>query len=474
MDNIEKKAFEYIDKHELIRQGDHVLAAVSGGADSMCMLSLLQKYVLLHKCKLSVIHINHGFRKEAYKEAEYVKEYCGLNNIPFYLKEIKPGECKPTEEEARIKRYQFIEEIADEYKVDSIALAHNANDRAETLLFNMFRGTGFTGMVSIRPQRDKFIRPILCLERKEIEEYLADNNIIFYTDATNLTDVYARNKIRHNILPVANEINASSLSHLNKCADMMAEVEAVLLELSRKALERCSVPIKSSIWDSPQDYAFSIEAYLSEPEIVRKQLLRDCLKTLTPHLKDITSEHIDSIDKLAVKEDNSYICLPYNIHAYKEYENIVLTNSYDMHEYLENGCVMCDPSKDNNEPYIFRFENGKCLSAKILDVSKDFNGNIIDNIPGNKYTKWFDYDKINGTVALRGRRDGDKLVIDKEGHHKSLNQWMIDSKIPERVRDRAPIIAVNSDILWIVGYRDSYAYRVTLDTKFILQITLEE
>lgn len=492
MNNIEAKVYEYIQTNNLCSKGESILAAVSGGADSMCMLIILIEYAQKNDLKIGVVHVNHGFREEAIKEAKYVSDFCDERNIPFFLKEIEKGACEQTEEAARIYRYKLIKQVKDEEGYSKIALAHNCDDRAETLLFNMFRGTGIKGLTSIRPRRDEFIRPILCLKRDEIEQFLKEREVSFCTDASNLEDVYSRNKIRHHILPIAKQINDRSVEHLYKLADSMMQIEDYISENALEAYAKCVIDKAYSLEKYSQDtdlllrkcggnsateISFDLKAYQNEHKLIRTWMLRHALMNLSNHLKDITSEHIDSVDELAFKTDNAYVCLPYQIRAYKEYDKLILTNIYteDSLDEIIIGDMDSIDHKCLLDGISIRLSDGRLIDFKLLSVDElDLKQDISEIIPRNKYTKWFDYDKINGIVSLRGKRDGDKLMIDEKGHHKSVNKWMMDAKIPERLRLQVPILAIESEVIWIVGYRDSFAYRITDATKNILQITLED
>ena len=170
MSDIYPRVCNYIELHDMIEPGSALLAAVSGGADSICMLSLLIRYCEEHGIRLGVVHVDHGFRDESASEAAYVSDFCRNRGIPFHLHTIERGTIKPTEEAARVRRYELIAETASVHGYDRVALAHNRQDRAETMLFNMFRGTGINGLTGIRPVRDIYIRPVMCLDRDEIEE----------------------------------------------------------------------------------------------------------------------------------------------------------------------------------------------------------------------------------------------------------------------------------------------------------------
>ena len=175
--------FSYLERHQMIRPHDHVVLGVSGGADSVCLLFLLLEYAGKVPLELSVVHVDHGIRPDAAQDAAYVEKLCGERNLPFYLvradvKGYAEREKCSEEDAGRRLRYEAFCRTAEETGADRIAVAHNCNDRAETMLFHLFRGSGLKGLCGIRPVRREIIRPLLCLEREEIEAYLTERRIV--------------------------------------------------------------------------------------------------------------------------------------------------------------------------------------------------------------------------------------------------------------------------------------------------------
>jgi len=461
----------YIEKNALLTKEDACLAAVSGGADSMCMLALLDEYCKQAGIRLGVVSVNHGFRPEAKEEAAYVEEFCKSRGIPFFLKEIKPGECEPTEEAARIFRYRLIREAAQEGGYTRIALAHNACDKAETMLFNLFRGTGITGLVGIRAKRDEFIRPILFMKRDEIEAYLEKKSIWYYTDSTNLEDEYSRNRIRHHILPQALGINTESVSHMNEAADYLAEIAEYVDRQTGQIFDEI-------VYRADDGTCVDVDKFTELDKVIQSGLARRMLLDMTPKLKDITAEHITAMIELAHREDNGRIDLPYGIRVYREYGRIRATNIHGACEDSNMKAVEINLEElrksGDSEPVSYRFGD-KVTSFRILDA-KDYGDyeKLLDSVPRNKYTKWFDCDKISKSMELRARRDKDYLIVDSEGHHKSVNRCLIDLKIPEALRDKEIVLANGEEIIWIVGRRESFSYRIDSKTRYILEINLLE
>ena len=252
-----EKVFAYIREHHMLQAGDRVVVGVSGGADSACLLFLLLEWQKEVPTDIAVVHVDHGIRAEAGEDARYVEQLCEERGIPFFLTRAEVRNRarmeKISEEEAgRRTRYEAFEKAAKEWGATKIAVAHNSNDRSETQLFHLFRGSGIRGLASILPVRDRIIRPLLCLERWEIEKFLQQRGIVYCKDATNEEDDYTRNRIRHHILPYAEEnIVKCCVAHMNQTAE--------LLEFSRRM--RCCVFVSDYIYADGGQYDEWTECY---------------------------------------------------------------------------------------------------------------------------------------------------------------------------------------------------------------------
>lgn len=463
------KVFSFMEKYKMIEEGDLVIIGVSGGADSLCLLTLLLEYRRRKLFYPAVVHVNHGLRQEAYREAEYVKSICEKNDLPFYPVEAEVRKIarnkKISEEEAgRILRYESFEEALqyfkkEEIKGEKIAVAHHGNDQAETLLFNLFRGTGIYGMAGIRPKRDKIIRPLLCLQRDEIEDYLKDKGIRWCNDASNDGDDYTRNKIRHHILTYAKEhINRRTIEHLSGTAMQMAELREYIQGEINKAKETCCV-------DSEEGISIFLPKFLFLPELIKKQMILEILSDILPGRKNIGSVHLNNIMELCSKNGTKEITLPFHLHVKKEYDNLIFFQIKE--ERNKEG----SSGKEIEE---VRLVPGKCYEigeGRILEVSilKREDSFVIEE---NQYTKFLDYDKIKSYPSLRSRQTGDYITINDRGEKKKLKEFMIEEKIPKDKRNLIPIIAEGGHILWIVGYRISAYYKVSKETKNLMQMTI--
>ena len=232
-----EKVKETIKKYNLIENGDRLVLGVSGGPDSITMLDILKNIKNSGELNFEIVvaHINHMIRTESTDDEQYVENYCKKNGIKFYLKRIDVNEYANnnkmgTEEAGRKIRYEFFDEVMKVTNSNKIAIAHNKNDKIETIIMNIFRGTGLLGLKGIEPKRnDKYIRPLIECERKEIEEYCEKNNLNPRIDKTNFSNDYTRNKVRNVVLPyIEKEFNPNFLETMNRLSEVAGDTESYL------------------------------------------------------------------------------------------------------------------------------------------------------------------------------------------------------------------------------------------------------
>ena len=441
---------------------------------------------------IAVVHVNHGIRPEAGEDARYVEKLCGEHRIPFFLTEADVRQRsileKCSEEEAgRRTRYEAFDKAAEEWGATKIAVAHNSNDRSETQLFHLFRGSGIRGLASILPVRGRIIRPILCLERWEIEDFLTQQGIFYCKDATNDEDDYTRNRIRHHILPYAEQnIARGCVAHMNQTAEMLAETEEYLELQTAEAVNRCIRSIKApgsalqpDVSSQAQEVHIAVEPFLTLHPVIRKRLLYEEVKRLSPGQKDITYQHIAELLTLFTQEGNRTICLPFGIRGRRQYEQVILMMQTTKTADSDLQTAVATPLWQQRDPDMApgQKKTVECalgtLEYSVWEASHGLEKN--QEVPTNQYTKWFDYDKIKKCPTIRTRQTGDYLTIaDGRGEmiRKSLKSYFVDQKIPREERDRLPILAEEDHVLWVMGYRISEYYKVTENTKRILKVQL--
>lgn len=479
---IEDKVFSYMAKHHMAAPGDNVVVGCSGGADSVCLLFLLLEYSKKVPLKLAVVHVNHLVRPDAGEDARYVEDLCRERDIPFYLTETDvkefAGREKCSEEDAgRRVRYKAFRRAAAGLGGAKIAVAHNMDDSAETLLLHLFRGSGSGGLCGIAPVRDGIIRPILCLDRREVEAYLTERGIAWRTDSTNDGDDYCRNRIRHNVLPYAeSHVARGAAVHICRAAEILSETEDYLRQQTEAALSQCA--------DRGEPWAVGVDVdrFLEFHTALQKRMLLSLAEELSPTGKDISAVHVGDMLSLFERPGNRDISLPFGIRAKRRYGVVMLERSADKGARAERAWRESpDEPGDGGgrEAELPPLEPGQSAALELAEGMRlELCVNFYEKgqeVPRNQYTKWLDYDKITESPVIRFRRKGDYLTIadrDRGLVHKTLKDYMITEKIPRELRERIPVLAAGSHVLWLAGYRISEYFKVSGNTRHVLQVKL--
>lgn len=441
----------------MVDTGMTVLAGFSGGADSTALLELLWEYGREHGIRVRALHVNHGIRgEEADRDEAFCEAFCQARGIPFtVVREDVPGFARQrgvgTEEAGRMVRYAAFEREIGKGGVDRVALAHHRNDQAETMLFHLMRGTGLRGLRGMEPVRLPYIRPLLCVERREIEAWLRKRGIGWVEDSTNQELTYMRNRIRRQIVEGMEEIRPGSVCRMAETAKRLLEIEDFLEKEAGKRWE-------DSVQRRGDALEILLEPFAGMHPALQKLLVRKCMEQLMGGSRYPEAVHIEQVCALARGRRGSRIMLPGGYFAVLGYEKLILKKGYGQKK--EEGEVYCVPGKE------YHYMGADfCLQLEKCDK--------IGKIPVNRYTKWFDYDKIKNSLVLRTRHPGDYLEL-SGGIHKKLKDYFIDCRIPREERDRRILLADGSHILWVTGMRISENYKVTEQTRMILKVQMKE
>lgn len=462
MNLFEQKVYNYIQSHALIEPGNRLVVGVSGGADSVCLLCVLKALMPVLQIPsqgIVVVHVHHGIRgAEADHDAVFTKTLCERlgflyqeyqKDIPAYAKRLGLS----VEEAGREYRYQCMEELVMQLKFDKIAVAHNQDDVAETVLFHMMRGSGLNGLAGIAASRGNIIRPLLGVSRMEIEAYLADCGQDFCQDSTNTELTYARNKIRHSILPVMKELNGRVVEHICQLAQDAAQSYEYI---HAQALEQCDSMEKEDAFG--RTVTLSVAELYKVGPVLQEHIVWEAIGQVALCKKDITRRHIQAVAALIYQDSGSSVQLPYGIHARRNYGELIVSDKVQtMNDYR----FTIAREGDYEVP-----EQGT-LSVSIEDFI------FTAPIPKKTYTKFIDYAKIKGTLCVRTPEDGDYIVIDTDGKTKKLSRVFIDAKVDRTKRADWPVIACGHEIVWVVGLRFSPAYHVDEQTNKVLKIQYE-
>lgn len=477
----------YIIENEMIRPGDAVIAGVSGGGDSMAMLHILNRLRKTLDFRLTVVHVNHGIRgPEADRDQALVEEACKSAQLPFrvYAYDVPALAAHwklGTEETGRKVRREAFETERERMLLESagrepekalceqtgseqeqpagsapqvhIALAHNQDDLAETMLHHLARGTGIRGLCSMRPVSGAIIRPVLCLGRAEIGHYLKENAVPHALDITNLSDEYTRNRIRHHIMPLMEqEINVCAAAHMAETSRVLAEAEDYLSRQGKLLLERFQ--------EDGGEYLLG-PAFWQEEPVLRAYAIGQAFEELAGHRQDFTSLHVRQVTELADRQTGREIALPYGLCAQKTYQGVRLGTR-------EASKARIGPQETARQEWEIPLPG--TLTCPLGTFEAEIFSYEGQKIQEKKCTKWFDYDKIECNLCARTRRTGDFLTVNSEGGRKKLNRCMIDEKIPRELRERIPLVAAGQEVLWMVGGRMNERYKITPQTRRVLEL----
>ena len=295
---LEEKVRKTIREYNLIEKNDSIVVGVSGGPDSMTLLSILLKLKEEFNLKIYVAHVNHMLRENAIKDEEYVKEFCKKNNIEMFIKkanisEIAKKEKIGLEEAGRNVRYNFFEEVLKNTESNKIAIAHNLNDKVETIIMNTLRGSGVSGLKGIEAKRKKYIRPLIEIERYEIEKYCIENKINPRHDESNDDNTYTRNKIRNIVIPyIKNEFNPNIIKTLNRLSEIIKEEDEYVQSKTEKIFKEILLTNeKNKIELDPRKFN-------DQEKVIQKNLILLAIKKVKGSTQGIEKVNIDDIIKL--------------------------------------------------------------------------------------------------------------------------------------------------------------------------------
>ena len=463
---MEAKVRDYIQKFHMLKPHEHVIVGVSGGADSVCLLFLLYDLRDTLDLRISVVHVNHGIRETAKRDELFVQSLCDGLQLPFYavradVKALAKKEGLTVEEAGRIVRFNAFSDKKRELSADKIALAHHKTDQAETVLFHLGRGCGLAGLAGIRPVRDDIIHPLLCVNRAEIEAFLRKRDISFVTDETNEETVYRRNILRHEVLPVfEGKICHGSVEHIAKTAEICLEASDYLQkETDRQCLEHLQYQ------NGQNGDILILDSVLQLHPYLQKTVVHQALAGMAGSRKDIGAVHIEQVLGLLGRQTGRRQNLVYGILAERTYDGVRLYPARTEKRERASLAVEFDPHTAGEQRQEFALKDGRILTVRTFPYKKT---SVIEQ---KTYTKWFDYDKINGHLTVRTRKSGDFFFIDDTGRQ-TVKAYMINHKIPRDMRDDILLVAQEDHVLWMTGYRISSYYKVTQNTKRILEITI--
>jgi len=438
---------------EWVAPGDRVLVAVSGGVDSLALLYLLAQFSKELGYELFVAHVNHLSRGEdSDEDARFVEKVADKLSLPVFVGRVDVSSLKSSfQESARILRYQFLEETLMSVKGNKIATGHTSDDQVETILMNLFRGTGLKGLAGIPQKRGNVIRPLLRCTRSELEQFLHDRNLVYRTDHSNHEKKYLRNKIRHDVIPFLKTFDAAIPGNLLGLAEIARQEDDWISEKTRELFSKLV---------TTEDLCFEICQFQQQPQAMKMRLVREAFYRLKGGLRGITALHVRQVlDLFAHARAGSWLKFPGNVKVSCGYEAIRFS-------LYEKGSpeIKKEPIRLTVPGVTDLTEGGVQLHTQIVEPSV-----VVVSVDTKQ--AYFDFEKTGEFIQARFFQPGDFFVPLGMRGRKKLKSYFIDRKIPREKRPFIPILTnADDDIIWIYGERISDPFRITEKTKKVLFI----
>jgi tRNA(Ile)-lysidine synthetase-like protein len=493
----------FILKHDLLPRGSTVIVGVSGGADSVCLLHALNTLAPELDLRLHVAHLDHQLRgAEAQADADFVRGLALRWNLPRtiesrdvrgYARDYKLS----LEEAARQVRYSFLLEVALAQHSEIIAVAHNADDQAESVLMHFLRGSGLSGLRGMRPKmhleeyriqnsefriqtpdsriqpptsnfqpptsRIHLVRPLLGTPRSAIEVYCAQHDLQPRVDATNADTTYFRNRLRHELLPLLETYNPQIRSILRRTADVIAAEHEVLQAHANYAWGMTVVE------ETDTAVTFDLPLWREQPIGVQRALLRKAIQQLRPPLRDIDFVHIeDAIEILQRAATGDQITLPQKLFVEVSYGTFTIAPRDEL--TLPDWPLLADRSA----PLIVNVPGITPLLESPWSIEATFEACDQSHVPLARFAACFDVDTLPGPLTLRVRTSADRFHPQGMPTPVRLKDWMINAKVPRAIRDRLPLLVSGDQIVWVPGFRVGQPYLVRGETRRIIKLVFRK
>lgn len=462
-----EKILAAVQENRLVEPGDGVVVGVSGGPDSVCLLHVLHSLQEILKIRLYAVHINHMLRGgEADADEEYTVSLCSRLDIPLVTvrKDIAAMAASTglsLEEAGRDVRYSEFRKHASAVGAVKIAVAHNRNDQAETVMMNIIRGTGTAGLSGMEYKRDDVIRPLLDVDRDEIERYCNEAGLSPRTDSSNLEQDFTRNRVRLGLFPYINEkFGASIVDSLCRLSQNASMDERFIDKCASEGFEKAVVERKVHL------VSFDIGQLRDLDPAVRIRVLRIGITHVSGSTKGIGNVHYKALLELVDKgTTGSAAELPGGIRAVVSYDVIRIFS-----------VKAANTGNSSDEEYSVQLiipgvtfvpALGSEMTASVIIPENIDKNNMVGYNPNVQY---FDYDKVKQGINIRNRRNGDIFKPLRSNGTKKLKEFFIDAKIPREDRSKIPMLAIGNEIIWIIGYKISDKFKVTENTRSVLKI----
>lgn len=493
---------QYAKSWNMLEKGDRIVVGLSGGADSVALLLVLQSLKKTYELELFAVHINHGIRVEACRDAEYARNISNTLEIPFYLFEADiPAMAKEQgvseEEMGRIYRYQCFGEVMNQVGAGKLAVAHHMDDQAETVLFHLVRGSRMAGMEGIHPVTElwnrqdesnvsqdalsdnrleqKIIRPLLNCRKEELVHWLQAENVTWMEDCTNENNIYSRNCIRNQVLPVLEQVNTQAVRHIAEYAEEMRGYKTFFQHAVDTYIAKEVVVTAEGFCETNRNHL------LQQEEILAKAVLYEMLTKVCGKKKDIGNVHVQAVYDLLDNQSGKKVILPYEMTAELSYEMLKIRKSLEEVETLSTCDIQIDwlqmIQKEQAERSFYLPDYGRLkVQLYMKNQCSEQQWNALVNEAANSknnYTKFFECDTMKFALRVRVGEPNDSFVMNEKGARKKLSRYFIDEKVPIEQRNKIFVLVEASNVLWIIGRRRCEEYKVTEQSRMILKLVYE-
>lgn len=460
-------------RRHLFGPGDRIVVAVSGGPDSVALLSLFSELVPRWKLDLCALHMNHGLRaEESDQDQEFVARLCKQLGIKLQVERISLTSLMQLrkghslQECAREARYSTMQVVGQSVGAKRIALGHTADDQAETVLMWMLRGSGARGLAGIPPTREGiFIRPLLEFRRGELTSYLEAKGLSFRTDSSNASSIYFRNRIRHELLPTLHRFNPAIVEALCRQAEILREEDHCLDELTVEHLNR------STVEEEPGAVTLDRSQFLALPLAVQRRLVRSLVRRLSGILQGPSFQAVSDILEKVIQGPTGAALSVHGAHVSRNYHRIRFRVVRGDSTAPDTAPVIQLPLAKEGIPLPIPSALSWPPTHQLIQVSMKDPAEV-ERALGTETSRtsvMLDADRFTKELRVRTWQPGDTfLPLGLDGHSKKLQDFFSDMKLPRDERHRIPLIVAPEGILWVVGYRADHRFCRTPSTRHIL------